>query len=223
MKTRSIIFSSVIALSLLFMSSSLFAFGLGIYGTAAKGSTDWVYTNPDTNIESPTIGSDVTKRGLGFTLDTALAFDSLFNYRLQIGFTKIKIDREQNYLDIKGNEYHLYNNFGFGVFRSEVIRLWLGPQIGFGFIKAEYDSNTMETNKFWTIYYAYGIIVGININIGDVATIALDGGYRWNRHAGNSTIVYKSSPNTKYDRDVTGKGKEAFIDVSFMFRMGDTF
>jgi hypothetical protein len=222
MKLKLVLFSAVISVCVLLFSSSLMAFGLGLYGTASKGSTDWVYTNPDTNVESPKMESDVSKVGLGFTLDSALAFDQLFNYRLHVGYSKIKIGREEPLFDIKGNEYHLYNSFGFGVFRSEVVRLWLGPQLGFGFINAKYDTNNMDTNKFFTFYYSYGIIAGINFNIGDISTLAVDGGYRFNRHTGKSSIVYKGS-STEYDRDVTGKGKEAFIDISFMFRMGDTF
>jgi hypothetical protein len=228
MKTRSIIFCGVIALSLLFISSSLYAFGLGLYGTAAKGTTDWTFTNTNTSTNTEwERSSDVSKRGLGFTLDTTLAFDQLFNYRLQMGYTKIKIDMESG-SDVKGNEYHLYNSFGFGVFRSEIVRVWLGPQIGFGWIKAERqdfpNGAVVNSNEFFSFYFSYGIIAGINFNIGDIITIAVDGGYRFNNQAGYYNWEYRIGGTTYYsDNDSTAKGKEAFVDVAFMCRIGDTF
>jgi hypothetical protein len=226
MKTKSFIFSGIIVLSLLFTSSSIYAFGLGLYGTASKGSTEWTGTNNDTS-KTWEKETDDTKKGLGFTLDTALAFDTLFNYRLQIGFNKIKMSGDNNW-DFEGKEYHLYNNFGFGIFRSEIVRIWLGPQIGFGWFNTEYQnlpSNAVvEENKFWTIFYSYGIILGFNFNFGDVVTIAIDGGYRLRNNYGNWSFDYRVTTTHIYgDNDMTGKGKEAFVDVSFMFRIGDTF
>lgn len=214
MKLKYIFFAGIFTASILLSASQLSAVGLGVYATASKGSSTWTYHKneiPDFDIDS-----DVSKLGLGFVLDTTLAYDSLFNYRLNIGYGKVNIDNEGSGSDIEGKNYHLFNTFGFGVLRSELIRLWLGPQIGFGFIRGEYDSIPAgENNHFTTFFFSIGLITGINFNIGEVITLGIDGGYRINRHVGTADV------GTSYG--VTGTEKEVFVNLSFMFRINDMF
>ncbi|MBN2403699.1 MAG: hypothetical protein JXN64_15080 [Spirochaetes bacterium] len=219
MKLKLFLFSAVITGCVLLFSSSAMAFGLGVYGTASKGSSEWTFEEDDGG--EGDYDSDTSRLGLGFTLDTALAIDRLFNYRLHVGYSRINIEMEDDF-DVEGLEFHLYNSFGFGLFRSEVVRIWLGPQIGFGIINAEFDyADDYDINEFVTFYFAYGIIGGINFNIGNAVTIAVDGGYRFNSHAGYYNVGQSSASES--NGDITGSGKEAFIDVAFMFRIGDTF
>ncbi|MFH0977448.1 MAG: hypothetical protein V1874_16840 [Spirochaetota bacterium] len=219
MKIRHFIITAFAAASVLMFSSSLFAFGLGLYGTGAKGTADWTYEDQEYPYGEYDVKSDVSKIGGGFILDSNLAYDRLFNYRLHIGYSKIKIDNDTG-SDIKGWDYHCYNSFGFGVFRSEPVRIWLGPQIGFGFIDGEYDNDLYnDTNEFGTVFFALGIIAGVNFNMGDVFTLAIDGGYRYSWHGGWATMA-NTSGTIDQDYDVTGKMKEAFVDVSVIFRIG---
>ena len=166
--------------------------------------------------EDPEIDSTVTKYGLGFVLDTCVARDSLFNYRMNIGYSRITIDNKDTFADMSGNEYHLYNSFGFGVFRSEPVRIWLGPQIGFGFINGDNKSSTADVSNFWTMFYTYGIVTGLNFNIEDVMTIGIDGGYRISKHAGTADLATESA-------GLTCTGKEFFANFSVIFRIGDVF
>jgi len=212
MKIKILLLTAFTAAGVLLFSSSLMALGLGVYGTAAKGPISWTYTNEDTDAETD-VDSDISKFGLGFTLDTTLAYDRLFNYRLHVGYSKLKIDNEENLENIEGWDFHLYNSFGFGVFRSQPVRIWLGPQIGFGVISAEYDNDNLSKNSFTTLFFSLGAIAGVNFNVSDLVTIAVDGGYRFNWHTG-----WVSRGN--YDYELSGKGKEAFMDVAFMFRVG---
>ncbi len=221
MKIKFVIFLSIITLILLSASSSLYAFGIGVYGTASKANYVWTYHESD--IPDFDVDSKVTKMGAGFVLDTCLAMDKLFNYRLNIGFTKMNIDNEKHSVitsDIKANEYHLYNTFGFGIFRSEIMRVWLGPQIGFGYINGEYDAATPsdKDNNFFTFFFAGALVAGLNFNIEDIITLGLDGGYRISRHAGTADTL--SSLNSV---GITGTGKEWFANLSIIFRINDIF
>jgi hypothetical protein len=221
MNLKLIFFTGTLLVSMSLLSSQVNATGLGIYGTTGKGNYVWTYHKSD--IPDFDVDSKVSRLGIGFVLDTCLAMDKLFNYRLNIGYSKVTIDNEEHAViksDIKANEYHLYNTFGFGVFRSEIVRLWLGPQIGFGYINGEYDTTSPanEDNSFFTFFYAGALIAGLNFNIEDIITIGLDGGYRVSKHAGTA-----DTPSTLHSVGITGTGKEWFANLSIMFRIGDTF
>jgi hypothetical protein len=216
MKIRLFLFSAIITGSFLVSSSQLNALGLGLYGTASKADYTWTYhidESPNADVDS-----DVSKIGLGFVLDTCLAKDNLFNYRLNIGYAKLDISNEKgkSIEDMTGNEYSLYNTFGFGIFRSEVVRFWLGPQIGFGWTKGEYETSGTEEATFWTIFYSYAIVTGLNFNIEDLITIGVDGGYRISKHAGTADFLIDSY-------GITATGKEFFANFSVMFRINDVF
>jgi hypothetical protein len=220
MEKKSIVFTMAIFVSTLILSSQLNAIGLGIYGTASKGEYAWTYHIDEyPNID---VDSDVSKYGLGFVMDTCLAKDNLFNYRLNIGFSRLKIDNENSAPDMKGNEYFFNNSFGFGVFRSEIVRIWLGPQVGFGWISGEYELQSGSTdteNDFWTMFYALGVAAGINFNIEDIITLGVDGGYRYSKHAGIGHMDSISSTSF----GLSSTGKEFFANFSIMFRINDVF
>ncbi|MBN2403698.1 MAG: hypothetical protein JXN64_15075 [Spirochaetes bacterium] len=215
MKIKCIIITGSV-LCLFMLSSSLNAVGLGIYGTASKADYVWTYHIHES--DDPDIDSDVSKFGMGFVLDTCLSMDKLFNYRLNAGYARINVSNKKNWPDMTGNEYHVYNTFGFGVFRSEIVRLWLGPQIGFGFMNGEYDSSTDpadEETGFFTFFYTGALVAGINFNIENLITIGVDGGYRLSKHAGTG------DSGSSYG--ITCTGKEYFANLSVLFRINDVF
>jgi hypothetical protein len=214
MKIRLFLLPAIIAGSVLLFSSRVNALGLGIYGNYSKADYKWTYHKDE--IPDFDRNSDVKKFGIGFVLDTCLAKDNLFNYRLNAGFAKMNISNEKNMPDMTGNEYHLYNTFGFGVFRSEIVRFWLGPQIGFGWTKGEYDTTGTEEATFWTIFYSYALVAGLNFNIEDIITLGVDGGYRISKHAGTADLIIDSY-------GITATGKEFFANLSVMFRINDMF
>ncbi len=216
MKTKYILYAGLYIISISLLSSQLYATGLGIYGTASRGSSTWKYHKE--GISDFNRDADISKLGFGFVLDTAVAMDNLFNYRLNVGYGKVNIDTKASGSDIEGKNYHLFNTFGFGVLRSELIRLWLGPQIGVGFIRGEYDSiPSSAKNKYDTFYFSVGLVTGINFNIGEFVTIGIDGGYRINRHVGSANWGTSSSFG------ITGTEKEIFANLSFLFRINDIF
>lgn len=205
--------TAVIAL----FSSGLYAFGMGAYATATKGSYEWEY-NIDQQ-EDPLIDSVSRKTGFGFMLDTALAYNTLFNYRLQIGYSAIKIDNDSNAYDISGKEFHAYSSFGFGILRSDIARFWFGPQLGIGFINGEYDlpySLENQGNYFWTLYFSAGIVAGVNLNVGRFITFAIDFGYR--AAAGFGTAEMAST-----DIGVQVTGSEGFVNLCAVLRLNDNY
>ncbi|MBN2041124.1 MAG: hypothetical protein JW864_13860 [Spirochaetes bacterium] len=212
-----IFYSALFLTAILFYTANAYAFGIGAYFTASTGSYEWEY-NIDEQ-EDPIIDSGVRKPGFGFMLDTNLARDQIYNYRLQVGYSKITIDNDHNAYDLNGKEYHIYNTFGFGIIREKFGRLWFGPQIGAGYIDGEYDmpsSLEYEGNYFWTLYFSTGFVAGFNYNLGDFFTLAVDGGIRV--LAGFGTADMASSTI-----GVQVTGTEGFINVCALLRLNDNY
>ena len=224
MKFKFIVIAGFSLICTLLISAQLYALGLGVYGTGSKSNTTWTYHKDE--IPDYDVDSKDSKIGGGFVLDTCLANDRLFNYRLNIGFNKVNIDNDKNTFtsvygvkDVKGNDYHLYNSFGFGIFRSDYLRFWAGLQIGLGYFKGEYDVSSTTgdgDNTFWTIFFSGGLVAGLNIHAGDIVTFAFDGGYRIKKHLGTADTGTSSL-------GVTGNVKELFANVSFILRINDFF
>ena len=71
--------------------------------------------------------------GGGLVVDTCLAQDKLFNYRLHLGYDYIAMDlksRSAGIYEAKFNRINIFNNFGFGIVRNKLLRFWIGPQLG---------------------------------------------------------------------------------------------
>ncbi|MBN2040635.1 MAG: hypothetical protein JW864_11355 [Spirochaetes bacterium] len=219
-----IVFSLFVIISVLCFTSSASALGLGGYLSLSKGGYDWNYSGEYYDYSSGTTdvdydwSGDVTKIGLGFILDTAVAADRFFNYRLNVGYSMIDIANDDSEdASLSGYDFHIYNTFGFGIVRTEKIRFWLGPQIGFGMISAESDSDDDEDyGEFVTFFASAAIAAGMNIHISNSVSIGLDAGYRAASHAGYLTTDYD-------DYEISGSGKEIFGNVSILFRINDKY
>ncbi len=184
------------------------------------------------------INSSSTGKGSGYAyggsliFDTAVAQNSLFNYRANFAIQAFQGDtKDDNNGDIKndteGMRYSLWNSFGFGIVRTESIRFWLGPQFGIHYV----DADTTRTEPDWMPVLvganiswlptesktkksdngggaSLGFVVGLNINMGPVFTLGLDGGVR----------AFLTSNEV-----VANAGPEGFVNVSFIFRIGDKY
>jgi len=112
--------------------SSASALGLGVYYNQGWGDGeiedddwdsdyDWDYDDDDGfNFKFDT-ESDYKTRMIGVMLDTNVARDSLFNYRLNISLdeNEINFGRFKDKLD----GYVMDHTFGFGVLRNQNVRL----------------------------------------------------------------------------------------------------
>ena len=115
------LFAAVMVLSLNLISTQLMANGIGFYVTGTKRNVEWVYLTPETD-------SDISGIGLGIVFDSNVAYDMLFNNRIQAGYSSgIAKYENSRYSDIKYSDFHFYHSFGFGIVREENIRFWIGP------------------------------------------------------------------------------------------------
>ncbi len=214
MKKNSIHLSLLTALFVLFFTSPLFAIGLGAYIPGSRGIIEWEDNSNNDN-------SDLFKLGIGFILDTAVAQDRIFNYRLNLGFALTKIINETDY-NIDGFDYHLYNTFGFGIIRTKDMRFWIGLQIGFGVIIGEYDVHEeTDINSFTDVYASTGLAAGVNLHIGDRFSLGLEGGLRTGFHKGTGKIEITNYNYGSFEYDYSGSEIEIFMNISAIFRIND--
>ncbi len=210
-------------------SVPVMAIGLGGSFTAGVAKAYW------TDLETEGSGTAAFYGG-SFIFDTAVAKNSLFNYRANFAIQAIDADTESDSVEegeklkykTEGMRYALFNSFGFGVVRTSSVRFWLGPQFGLHY----QDADTTETaSRLWNVTYvgttpvplyrdvktktddngvgfSLGLVLGLNINIGPVFTLGLDGGCR-----GFFTAT----------SEVANAGPEGFVNVSLIFRISDTY
>lgn len=145
----------VLAFAILIVPASSQAVGLGISVGLKDGSTN--YDNSTTNF-----GFKAT--GFNFILDTAVAKDKVFNYRLGLGYEKETFDVGTREV----GRFALTNTFGFGVLRTEAVRLWLGPQIFFA-----YGSD----DTYHDLDAGAAFVLGTNFAVGPVVSLGLELGY----------------------------------------------
>ena len=119
-----------LSLLLMLATTPTLASGFGAFVEGISGSGD-VEIDWDNSGNQPPFDNDFSGGHFGFILDTNLARDSVFNYRLNVGLGAL--DAEDDFgtaLELGG--VTVDNTFGFGVVRSKSFRLWIGPQIRIG-------------------------------------------------------------------------------------------
>ncbi|MCJ7764684.1 MAG: hypothetical protein MUP09_01965 [Thiovulaceae bacterium] len=173
-------FKKLLLSLLLAMPMAANAAGMGVYipiSTGDSGSYTETYDNkliPDRDIDIDYKAS----AGLGIAFDTNIGKDRLFNYRLGLEFMKQEVDKVDgtsctNDCDF-GTRVNIVNTFGFGVLRTQTVRLWVGPRIN-----VAYNWDTGD-NGYARVGYEFGVApaVGINVNLGRVVSLAADLDYR---------------------------------------------
>ncbi len=185
------------------------AIGLGLYTTyqliEETAKIDIINIYKDEHISytsSYTAEIDNTNKslGIGIVLDTAVARNSAFNYRLNIGAHNF----QYKFGDEHANSYtgqggHIENIFGLGIGRNHKIRLWIGPTIGAKYEKG--NNTTYNTIKLttWSIYG--GIALGCNIHTSESSSLFLNAHYA--KHYGRGKI-YDSDEKFPYETEAKG-------------------
>jgi hypothetical protein len=186
------------------------AAGIGIYGTGGVSAMNWQYDGNSTGKSTDYFG------GCGLVIDSNVAKDSLFSYRFTGGYEQYRMSDPDTGSKSPGlHRVSMSHTLGFGLYRSNDLRLWVGPQIGMHYLMGEYS-----TTKFFFIpktvrvdYLGLDILLGagFNFNVGEAATVFFDLGLGY---MGNYNLN-----DTKYIGNAFGFQAKAGI----MFRINDKY
>lgn len=240
-----------IMLSCLIISSvpqHLLALGIGAYGDAGIKSTYW-----DEGEEGGTgyvkyINSLDYFYGGGIVLDTAVARDTLFGYRIKIGYSQYNVTKKENAQIYSKDKYHMHrfnmgNTFGFGVVRNETVRFWLGPRINFNYLYYSYScwdrtlympfmfdpsyENTIPyreklVERLFT--FELSLAMGININFKNDITLFIDTDFGGNVSTGRRKFKYgMESLSGLYFSKMFNLGYGGNISLGLMYRINDNY
>ena len=165
---------AVAILSPVFGATPAQATGYGLYFDYALGPVD-----PDPNWVP--VSYDTGRIGVGLAIDTAVAQDKLYNYRMNLGYEQVR-DKFNGTTFSKFNGGSFENIFGFGVYRSKLMRIWLGPalRLGVGVL----DKNSIPgagsvQGDMINLTAGGGISAGINLHTGDIGSAAFTIGYQY--------------------------------------------
>lgn len=146
------------------------AVGLGMYTRYGTSSVEAEIGDSDFD----SVDMDRSHLAIGLALDTAVARQSVFNYRLELGYTEVSVeyDRSNFELDFTGGEIN--NTFGFAIVRSHSTRIWLGPTFRLSGGSGEVADSDIDASY---IAVGAGAVLGGNHHLGSVASICWSLGY----------------------------------------------
>ncbi|HXC49550.1 MAG TPA: hypothetical protein VN634_01580 [Candidatus Limnocylindrales bacterium] len=166
--------------------------------------------------------------GVGFTFDTAVAMDKLFNYRLSVGYEhvsadyKVKIDGAKFSSDEDGDGIAVDSAFGFGLVRNSRMRLWIGPAVRL--------STDFFTPSGYSDYFDFAIgagpEIGLNFHVNDRISLGMTAGYQilYSLSVTDDNSSYCDGHGHCYDYDydsIDGYEQMAFIKLVMLFRTAD--
>ena len=114
--------------------------------------------------------------GLGFVLDTNVAKDSTFGYRLLLQYTLGNLDStdNQNVTNLKKHKYDMIHNFAFGVVRKPGFKWWIGPRIN---MQIEHVSGSdISYQNSWG--FGIGAATGVNFKVAERIALGADIAYQ---------------------------------------------
>lgn len=239
-----------VALLLLFPASQASAVSFGVYGEWSTGSQsfdfidgidlDVAYWTPGcdsfcTQLYVPGTDFDQSQWSLGALLDTNVAKDSLFGYRLEIGYERAtkqangavyqtlfntgNLAFSANTIpDVIGNGFEINNIFAFGVLRRERFKLWLGPNLRLGFQAYQYP--LLGTGYEFSA--GAGVRAGVNYHVSDRVSLSLTAGYTYVGRVG--AVPFGNASGRFDDSGYTQGGNMFGINLAVILRgAGDQF
>jgi hypothetical protein len=141
--------------------------------------------------------------GVGFSFDTNVATDRLFNYRLDAGYQHVEQDFG-SFGTADSDGLAIENTFGFGVLRRNDLRLWVGPGI-----RASFDF--FDGTDSWDFGLGVGPTVGVNFHTGPNVSLGLSLGYQ---------MSYVVAVIDSFD-DQDGYEQRFFVKLTVLFRSAD--
>jgi hypothetical protein len=210
-------FTNVVAVALfilLLWSPNSFAVGVGFSFDGSSGSGD-----NDSHWDS--VELDSRSAGFGFVLDTSPTNESVFNYRLNVGYGYHKLEQDDGF-DFDSNGIYIENTFGFAMVRNENFRWWAGPLVRAGYYTG--DSNTQQVGPSVTLkndveYGEFGIgaVTGMNFKTGGVV-ISPSLGFRVSGFFGNNEEKRRDSTGTWSDsNNFEADATSVFANIALLF------
>ncbi len=212
---------TTVCLVLLLMASmginKVEAIGLGFYGTTGSGSGSYSLDEVSGTTDDGDV--DIKQMGYGFVLDTAVAKNEVYNYRLNFGIEKVDSDYKPESTSMvypwEFERYVLTQDFGFAFFKREIVRLWVGPELRLSYETGEEAAD--PSVEAWLLGVGVGPVLGANFNFGPVFTLGLKGGYLFEGYAGQL-----SEPGSD-DQTLTMTNGNAFLNIAALFRIKDSY
>lgn len=210
-------FGNVLAVALfilLLWSPDSFAVGVGFSFDGSLGSGE-----NDSGWES--IDLDSKSAGFGFVLDTSPMNESVFNYRLNIGYGHHELEQDDGF-DYDSNGIYIENIFGFAMVRNENFRWWAGPLVRAGYYEG--DSNTREVGPSVTLKndveygeFGMGAVTGMNFKSGGVI-VSPSLGFRVSAFAGDNEWKRRDSSGTWSESDdFEATTTTVFANIALLF------
>lgn len=195
--------------AILASASSASATGYGLY-------LDYGWGPVDGGVQG--VGYDMGLTSVGFTLDSAVAKDKLFNYRMNLGY-------QYGRMRFNGEKFGAFNGgtfenvFGFGVYRDPRMRIWLGPSLRVATSVLDKSSvNVPVPGNYVRLTAGGGIAAGINWHTGNVGSVAFTIGYQY---AYLGEFVTGGLPTDPYFH---GRQQRVNFNFAYYFRgAGDRF
>jgi opacity protein-like surface antigen len=211
---KGIVFIGTAGVCVVMMATVAMAFGIGGYATFGGGNTLYD-VNKYELASTRSYDSNNLAIGGGLIMDSNLAYDRVFNWRMKISGEQLIVDREA---EMKLSRVHMSHTFGFGVVRTQMVRFWLGPAFGGSYAAGKRTSEKYYlavvplSYRWWNIvapgipYQPIGVginrdkitkiafggidlgfVLGLNINIGDFITIGPEAGFKYSFNWGAQT------------------------------------
>lgn len=184
---------------MLLASPSLWAAGIGFYGTGGVGLNSWKYSGV-------TASSTDYFYGGGLVVDSNVSKNETFGYRFTAGYEQFNSSNPNGDVSVKGtHRFSMSHAFGFGLVRTEKLRFWMGPRIGLHYLYK-------RTQSYHLDYIGADALLafGLNVKAGDTATFFFDIG---TGYMGNFNLNVSEMGNAF---GVDGK-------LGFIFRINDSF
>lgn len=206
-----------LALSLLLaMPMVASAAGMGVYipfGVANSSSVEGDYY-------TATIDKDYeAAAGFGLAFDSNIGKDKLFNYRLGVEYMTVGVDNVNGYSTSQEySRFNFVNTFGFGVLRTEKVRLWVGPRVNvaWNWTDQSLDGSSNYGHSEVALELGVAPAVGINVHLSRVVSLSFDLDYRVAYISGAWTNDYNDDT---YTGTTTGPAFRAYV----LFKFGEEF
>lgn len=204
------LFFSTLVFMLCFGISTASAVGVGLSASMGNSTIDWT---ADTTSILP-FSTDSEHTGFGFSMDTNLARERMFNYRLEISKSDLTLKKfDPSYLggaDFELDGIAFTNDFGFGARMGSALRMWFGPELKFMWLDgARTDDPAYDMDLFG---FGFGAAVGLNFNLPGPVTLAAKLAYVMMDYAGDSD--HPTSGWVTYD----GEEDLVYLTVTLFFR-----